>query len=87
MPVFGAAWVGRGSPQARATSRSSSVPPPLSELLPLPFCPLQVASLGPEEALQEDLMRRLYFTPFALLRCGRYAERIQPFLRHFKHEK
>lgn len=48
---------------------------------------LQVSALKPEDPLPEDLMRRFYFTPYALLRCGRYAERIQPFLKHFKPEK
>ena len=32
-------------------------------------------------------MRRFYHSCHALLRCGRYADRIEPFLRHFKREK
>ena len=47
----------------------------------------QVAALKPDDELPEDLMRRFYFTPYALLRCGRYVDRIQPFLKHFKPEK
>ena len=56
-----------------------------------PVCPnglyLQVSALKPGDKLPEDLMRRFYFTPCALLRCGRYVDRIQPFLKHFKPEK
>ena len=47
----------------------------------------QVAALRPDEDLPEDLMRRFYHSCHALLRCGRYADRIEPFLRHFKREK
>ncbi|PRW56323.1 sulfotransferase [Chlorella sorokiniana] len=46
----------------------------------------QVSALKPGDELPEDLMRRFYFTPYALLRCGRYVDRIQPFLKHFKPE-
>lgn len=56
-----------------------------------PICPNglypQVSALKPGDELPEDLMRRFYFTPYALLRCGRYVDRIQPFLNHFKPEK
>lgn len=56
-----------------------------------PICPNglypQVSALKPGDELPEDLMRRFYFTPYALLRCGRYVDRIQPFLKHFKPEK
>ena len=48
---------------------------------------VQVAALKPQDPLPEDLMHRFYFSCFALLRCGRYADRIAPFLRHFKREK
>lgn len=47
----------------------------------------QVATLSPEEPLPEELMQRFYYSPYALLRSGRYADRIAPFLRHFKREK
>ncbi|KAI3436813.1 hypothetical protein D9Q98_006223 [Chlorella vulgaris] len=46
----------------------------------------QVATLPPGAALPEDLNQRLYFSPYGLLRCGHYADRIAPFLRHFKRE-
>lgn len=46
-----------------------------------------VAALGPHDPLPADLPRRLFTTPCGVLRCGAYADRIAPFLRHFKREK
>ena len=47
----------------------------------------QVAALKPEDPLPADLMQRYYTSCYALLRSGRYADRIAPFLHHFKREK
>ncbi|KAL4457893.1 hypothetical protein ABPG75_012758 [Micractinium tetrahymenae] len=46
----------------------------------------QVAALGPKDVLPPDLMHRFYHDCYALLRSGRYADRIAPFLKHFKRE-
>lgn len=48
---------------------------------------MQVAALKPEDPLPADMMHRYYTSCYALLRSGRYAERIAPFLKHFKREK
>jgi hypothetical protein len=47
----------------------------------------QVAALQPEDPLPADLMHKYYTSCYALLRSGRYADRIAPFLQHFKREK
>lgn len=54
---------------------------------PGPHPATQVAALGPQDVLPPDLMHRFYHDCYALLRSGRYADRIAPFLRHFKREK
>lgn len=46
----------------------------------------KVAALGPNEPLPEDLMRRFYFQCSSLLRCGKYADRVAPWLKHFPRE-
>ena len=46
-----------------------------------------MAALKPEDPLPEDLMQRFYSSAGAVLRCGQYWERLQPFLRHFKREE
>ncbi len=43
--------------------------------------------LGADEPLPEDLMRSFYYNCGAILRCGKYADRITPFLEHFPREK
>ena len=50
-------------------------------------CLAQVAALQPEDPLPADLMHKYYTSCYALLRSGRYADRIAPFLQHFKREK
>ena len=50
----------------------------------------KLAALGPEEPLPENMLGRknLLLTRLgSLLRCGEYAERIIPFLKHFPREK
>ena len=69
---------------ASLTDTYSSPPPPLCS--PSSLC-LQVAALDPSDPLPEDLMQRFYHDAYALLRSGRYADRIAPFLEHFKREK
>lgn len=40
-----------------------------------------------DEPLPEDLMRTFYYSCGSILRCGKYADRIAPFLEHFPREK
>ena len=40
-------------------------------------------ALGTADPLPADLMQRFYFTPAGILRCGRYADRVAPFLAAF----
>lgn len=46
-----------------------------------------MAALGPTDPLPADLMQRCLTSPYALLRAGRYADRLAPWLHHFKREK
>ena len=48
---------------------------------------LQVEQLDVDEPLPEDLMRTFYYSCGSILRCGKYADRIAPFLEHFPREK
>ncbi|GAB4823377.1 hypothetical protein N2152v2_010423 [Parachlorella kessleri] len=46
----------------------------------------QVEQLDVDEPLPEDLMRTFYYSCGSILRCGKYADRIAPFLEHFPRE-
>ena len=47
----------------------------------------QVAALGPADPLPADLVQRCLASPYGLLRAGRYADRLAPWLQHFKREE
>ena len=50
----------------------------------------EMKALGPDEPLPEKMLGRenLLLTRLgSLMRCGEYAERIEPFLDHFPREK
>lgn len=83
--------IGPGCPwQAQAPGTLALVtptpPPAVPPPPPHPQC-VQVAALGPRDVLPPDLMHRFYHDCYALLRSGRYVDRIAPFLKHFKREK
>lgn len=46
-----------------------------------------VAQLSPSDPLPDDLMRKYYGSCHAVLRSGRYVDRIAPWLQHFPREK